>query len=112
VEALIGIAEGRTYQGTALELGVHVGTVYRHLGRLRQRWPELYVEVMRIRAMQLERRHAAAVARAEARSASWQRRQAARRHRRLFGVWPHERKFYKQIGRLDFLEALRRSRGY
>jgi hypothetical protein len=103
VEALLGLAEGQTYEGTARALGLHVGTVYTHLARLRRAWPELYIEVMAIRASQLGARHHAAMARAAARSADWHRRQAARRHYRRFGVWPHERKFYKRSGRVDFL---------
>jgi transposase len=112
VEALLSSQHAMTYGRVAARLGIGLGTVYTHLRRLRERSPELYAEVMTLRRQQLEARHTLAVWRAQYHSDQWHRAQSARRHYRLFGCWPHERKFYKQLGRLDLLEALRRSRGY
>lgn len=112
VESLLSSKHAVTYGGVAARLGISVGTVYTHLRRLRLRSPTLYEAVMDIRRHQLEARHVLAVWRAQMHSDQWHRAQSARRHYRRFGCWPHERKFYKQVGRLDFLAALRRSRGY
>lgn len=112
VAALLSSQHAMTYEGVADQLGIGLGTVYTHLRRLRERSPELYDEVMAMRRAQLAARHTLAVWRAQAHSDHWHRAQSARRHYRLFGCWPHERKFYKQLGRPDLLEALRRSRGY
>jgi DNA-binding CsgD family transcriptional regulator len=112
VRALFATPEGATYVAAAQQLGVSIGTVYSHLRRLRRREPELYNALMAMRREQLSVRHERAVRRAIARSAEWHGRQSARRYFRRFGVWPREAKFYRQIGRLEFLDALRRSRGY
>lgn len=112
VEALLESQHAMTYGGVAARLGIGLGTVYTHLRRLRTRSPELYDQVMAIRRKQLDARHTLALWRAQMHSDRWHRAQSARRHYRRFGCWPHERKFYKQLGRLDLLEALRHSRGY
>ena len=79
-----------TYPEVAARLGVHVGTVHRHLGRVRAKHPEVYAALMAERRWQLERRHERAVERAERRSAEWHRRQANRRYRARYGRWPWE----------------------
>lgn len=112
IQSLLGRDEGRTYAAVAVSLRISIGTVYTHLRRLRLREPELYRAIMNIRRQQLETRHAGAARRAAAHSDAWHGKQSARRHCRHFGVWPHEVKLYRQLGRLDFLEALRRSRGF
>jgi methyl coenzyme M reductase subunit C-like uncharacterized protein (methanogenesis marker protein 7) len=56
-----------------------------------------------MRRSQLEARHKIALMNAAYRSQRWHRMQSARRYYRRFGAWPHEVKFYRQIGRLDFL---------
>jgi transposase len=112
VETLLAASNGTTYAGAAKKLGISLGTVYTHLRRLREGWPELYAEVMSIRREQLAIRHTQALWRARRHSDHWHRAQSARRHYRLFGCWPRERKFYQQLGRPDLLEASRRSRGY
>jgi transposase len=90
--ALVGGRRARTYREAAALLGLHVGTIYRHLYRLRRQRPEAYAAVMAVRAGQLAERHAAAVNREGARSAEWHRRQAARRYYYRFGRWPWERR--------------------
>ncbi len=89
--ALIDSPLARTYREVAAALNLHLGTVYRHLYRLRRGNPEAYAAVMAVRAEQLAKRHAAAVRREEARSAEWHRKQAARRYYYRFGRWPWER---------------------
>ena len=112
VRALLLPPHGRTYAGAAAALSVSVGTVYVQLRRLRCREPELYDAFMAIRQDQLTRRHERALRRAELHSREWHRKKSARRYFYRFGVWPHEAKLYRQLGRLDLLEVLRRSRGY
>ena len=90
----VGIGAGdraRTYAEVAAMLGMHRGTVSRHLERTRRLHPHLYAAVMTVRAEQLAQRHATAVERAAAHSRQWHRRQAARRYREQFGCWPWER---------------------
>lgn len=88
--ALIGQPAAPTYQQVADALGVHVGTVHRHLGRVRAARPELYARLMAERRQQLAERHDRAVERAERRSRAWHRRQANRRYYQRFGRWPWE----------------------
>ena len=111
VEALLSSSHGKTYPAVAKELGIGLGTVHTHLRRRRVRWPELYEEIMAIRHGQLQARHEVALINAAFHSEQWHRRQSARRYYRRFGAWPREVKFYRQIGRVDFLRALPRSRG-
>ena len=79
-----------TYPQLAAALGVHLGTIHAHLRRVRQRHPELYALVMAERAHQLAARHQQALARAEAHSRAWHRKQANRRYYYRFGRWPWE----------------------
>ncbi len=85
-EALIADPRGRTYPAVAAVLGVHVGTVHRHLARIRARRPAVYRELMAARAKQLVGRHWRAQNRARTRR--WVRRYA---HQHLYGCEPWER---------------------
>jgi DNA-binding CsgD family transcriptional regulator len=69
--ALIAEDCGCTYDAVAKRLGLHVGTVYQHLRRIRLRHPNVYAALMRERARQLTERHRRACARAEAHSRVW-----------------------------------------
>jgi hypothetical protein len=89
-EALVAAPAGRTYAKTAEALGINLGTVYEHLRRVRTRHPEVYRELMVLRAEQLATRHAQAQQRAAAHSERWHRKQGARRFHRQFGRWPWE----------------------
>src|SRR5687768_432372 len=60
-----------TYRGVAQTLGIHVGTVYRQLRSIRLFSPNLYADVMHVRAQQLARRHLEALKAEAARSAQW-----------------------------------------
>jgi transposase len=91
-EALIGGEQARTYAEVAKRLGVHVGTVHRHLGRIRERHPDAYALLMAQRQTQLAVRHSQALSRARAHSERWHRKQANRRYFYRFGIWPHERR--------------------
>ena len=71
-EALVAEPYGRTYPAVAAALGLHVGTVHRHLDRIRRRHPAVYATLMAIRAEQLDARHQRALARR--RTKRWQRR--------------------------------------
>lgn len=51
--ALLAEPEGRTYPATAATLGLHLGTVHRHLARLRERRPAVYAAVLAQRETQL-----------------------------------------------------------
>jgi hypothetical protein len=88
--ALIGVAMAPTYRAVADHLGLSLGTVHRHLGRIRRRHPALYGELMCVRHAQLAERHREAQRRAECRSATWHRSQSARRYYYRFGRWPWE----------------------
>jgi AcrR family transcriptional regulator len=88
--ALVGGARARTYREAAARMGVHVGTLYTHLRRLRLRYPEVYAALMDVRGDRLAARHKAALARDWARSRAWHKRQANRRYRARFGCWPWE----------------------
>jgi hypothetical protein len=87
-EALIASGDAPTYPAVAIALGLHVGTVHRHLARIRERHPDVYAALMAERRRQLAVRHERAVLRAEAHSRSWHRRQANRRYYYRFGRWP------------------------
>ncbi len=66
-EAFVAEARGRTRGETAAALGVHVGTVHRHLGRIKDRRPEVYAALIVVRQEQLARRHRDALNRIETR---------------------------------------------
>ena len=91
-QVLIGGRRARTYTEVARALGVHLGTVYEHLRRLRLRHAEVYAAVMAVRGEQLAERHARAVERAAAHSRAWFRRKAARTYYYRYGRWPWERR--------------------
>jgi hypothetical protein len=95
-EALIGGDEARTYQEAAEVMGVHVGTLYRHLKRLRERHPDVYAAVMATRAEQLAERHENALLRAAAHSREWLRRKRNLGYLRRFGCWPWEARAHRQ----------------
>ena len=69
--ALIADDCGLTYRAVAAQLGLSVGTVYRHLGRIRERHPEVYAALMMERERQLAVRHQQALERDEAHSDRW-----------------------------------------
>ena len=87
VEALIGVGWARSYHEAAGVAGVHVGTLYTHLKRLRAAHSELYERIMHVRAEQLAQRHVEALKRAEDHSNAWHRK----RFRRRYGYWPRRR---------------------
>ena len=89
--ALIGGRQAPTYRQVAAKLGIHVGTVYQHLRRIRENAPTLYELIMEERRRQLAVRHEQVVKRAEAHSRAWHRKQANRRYYYHFGRWPWER---------------------
>lgn len=89
--ALVVGPDAPTYPEVAARLGLGVGTVATHLRRLRERHPDLYALLMAARARQLARRHEAALARDEAHSKRWHKRQANRRYYAAHGSWPWER---------------------
>ncbi len=89
--ALVVGRDAPTYPEVAARLGLGLGTVHTHLRRLRERHPEVYAAVLAERARQLARRHTAALARDEAHSRHWHRKQANRRYYARFGYWPWER---------------------
>ena len=68
LDELVGHKEARTYRQVAEILGVHIGTVYTYLKRVRDNQPKVYNRAMAIRQNQLAVRHEEAVARADARS--------------------------------------------
>ena len=72
--ALIGGGAARTYVQAALIAGVHLGTLYRHLGRVRQRHPDLYESIRAVRLYQLAWRHERAIANAKEHSRAYFRR--------------------------------------
>jgi hypothetical protein len=69
--ALIADKRGRAYPEVAAKLGVSLGTVHAHLRRIRQKHPEVYAALMKVRERQLEARHRRAVAREKAHSQRW-----------------------------------------
>ena len=87
VAALLGNG-GRTYAAAATAAGVSVNTLKTQLRRVRQQQPAVWAQVHAVRAAHLAQRHAAALARADAHSRAWHRRQANRRYRERFGRWP------------------------
>ena len=87
VEALIGVGWARSYHEAAGVAGVHVGTLYTHLKRLRAAHSELYERIMHVRAEQLAQRHVEALKRAEDHSNAWH----IKRFRRRYGYWPRRR---------------------
>jgi hypothetical protein len=70
-KALIAGPEAKSYTALAVELRVHIGTVHRHLGRIRSRHPEVYSALMIVRRRQLTERHKRALARAREHDAWW-----------------------------------------
>ena len=85
-EALVADPYGHTYPELGAALGLHVGTVHRHLGRIKRRHPAVYAALMAIRAAQLNARHQRALARRRVKR--WQRRY---RHLHVYGCEPWER---------------------
>src|SRR5689334_2412489 len=67
-EALVSQDHAPTYAELAVQLGLHVGTVYQHLKRIRDGRPEVYKFILDRRAAQLAERHRRAVVRARAHS--------------------------------------------
>ena len=85
-EALVADPFGRSYPEVAAALRLHVGTVHRHLGRVRRRHPAVYAALMATRAQQLDARHERALARR--RTKRWQQRYL---HWHVYGCEPWER---------------------
>jgi hypothetical protein len=96
--ALLEVDPPRTYVGVATYLGVNVGTVYRHLRRIKDRRPNVYSSIMEERTAQLARYHAVVVERRQKRSLAWARRRYAARFRTIHGEWPWET-YESQTGR-------------
>jgi transposase len=71
-------------------LGVHIGTVHRNLGRVRERHPALHAAVMAERRRQLAEYHELVLEHRRRRSLAWGRRRYAARYRREHGRWPWE----------------------
>jgi transposase len=69
--ALIAGDGAPTYRHLAALLGVHRGTVYQHLRRIRLGRPHIYATVMAQRGRQLAERHVRALERAAAHSQRW-----------------------------------------
>ena len=69
-EALLAEPRGRTYPQVAAALGVHLGTVYTQLRRLRASRPAVYAALMAARGDQLAARHAWALSRRRTRRAT------------------------------------------
>jgi transposase len=84
-----------TYQDVAKKLGVSVGTVYRHLKRVRDEHPELYQDIMLERKAQLDKRHVEAVNRARQNSRRYFRRKWNREYKEKHGYYPWERDLYR-----------------
>ena len=61
----------RTYQGVAIALGIHIGTVNEHLRRIRKRHPKIYRGLMTERRRLLSIRHDQALERAAAHDEKW-----------------------------------------
>ena len=75
VEALIGGGtQARTYLEAAELAGMSLGTVKTHLRRVRQRHPQLYKAIRRVRRSQLAVRHRLAVMNAQGHSRAYFRR--------------------------------------
>jgi hypothetical protein len=91
VLALIGGDKARTYREAGRLCGTGLGTLYKHLHRIRQKHPELYKAVMDIRSMQLMDRHEAAVER-------------AKQHSREFFEKGREIRLLRQLKRLGLWE--------
>jgi hypothetical protein len=89
-EALVAGDDVPTYPELAERLGLGLGTVQRHLKRIREGRPETYAALMAERRRQLAMRHGQAVERREERSRRWHRKQANRRYREWFGRYPWE----------------------
>jgi hypothetical protein len=93
-KASIAGPEAKTYTTLAVELGLHIGTVHRHLGRIRSRRPEMYSALMVVHRRQLGRHQKRALALAREHNAWWFQQpgylqDACDRHS---GSLPHERK--------------------
>jgi hypothetical protein len=80
-----------SYTQVAENLGLHLGTVHRHLGRIRSIHPALYAELMTLRRRHLAERHVRVDARRRRRSLLWGRQRYAAKYRAEHGVWPWER---------------------
>ena len=72
-DELVGQNEARTYRQVAESLGIHIGTLYTQIKRVRDNNPMIYNRAMSIRQNQLAVRHEEALARADARSHAYHR---------------------------------------
>ncbi len=63
-----------TYHELAAGLGLHVGSVYRHLGRIRARHPAVYAAIMARRGELLAKRRTQDLTRERVRRHRWRRR--------------------------------------
>ncbi len=63
-----------TYPELAAGLGLHVGTVYRHLDRIRAHHPEVYAAIMARRGELLARRRTQDLTRERVRRHRWRKR--------------------------------------
>jgi hypothetical protein len=84
--ALIADTNSRTDSAVAEALGLHLGTVYDHLRRIRLRHREMYQTLITERRRQLAVRHAHALEHAAEHSQKWRNMQSSERHCRF--CWP------------------------
>jgi prephenate dehydrogenase len=94
VHALIGGTKARTYQEAADLMGIHLGTLYTYLRRIKEQHPEIYSAVMQVRKDQLAERHIQAQKRARKHTDKWFRRKRSRDYYYKHGYWPWERGFW------------------
>jgi hypothetical protein len=88
--ALLDADPPATYQEVASALSIHVGTVRRHLKRIRDRRPDVYARIMAERRAQLDRYHSVVETRRMERSRRWGRHRFCARYRADHGRWPWE----------------------
>jgi transposase len=79
-----------SYRAVSEALGLSLGTVYRHMARIRQNHPPLYRDAMSERRRLRHAKHVAALERRRKRSLLWGRRRYAAKYRSLHGRWPWE----------------------
>ena len=68
VTALIAGDKAATYKSAGESLGVSINTIKTHMKRIKKSDPDAYHWIMRVRRIQLDKRHEEALARADSRS--------------------------------------------
>lgn len=84
VEAFVALGYDATYQAVAEKLGVHAGTVHRHIVDIKRRQPAAYEEWRNLRRHQLSARHQRALKRRRVHTDAWFRKKR-RRERQILG---------------------------